>query len=162
MCFIVPPVDVEVTADNEDTLYAGTNLTLTCSADLDENLVDILVVLNTSWTKSNVPVIINSTYSEEQPSPVNMDLLIYAATLSFSPLDDQFDSTDSSDMGDSGAYQCDLTVMADVGDSFVNAAYASDTSDSINVEREQNGCWCVCQALIRMLPLISRICSLSL
>ena len=157
----VPPVAVEVSMDYGDPLYAGTNLTLTCSTDLDENLVDIPVVLNTSWTRNNVPVIINSTHSEEQPSLVDPLLLTYTATYSFTPLDDKFNSTDSSDMGDSGAYQCNLTVMADVDDPFVRPTDASDTSDSINVLGEQNVCRCVCQGLILMLPFISRMCSLS-
>ena len=126
----VPPVPVELSMDYEDPLYAGTNLTLTCSTDLDENLVDVPVALSTSWTRNNVPVITDSTHSEEQPSLVNTTLLTYAATYSFTPLDDKFDSTD---MGDSGAYQCDLTVMPDVSDSFVRPRNDSSTSNVITV-----------------------------
>ena len=130
-------------------LYAGTNLTLTCSTDLDENLVDIPVVLSTSWTRNNVPVIIDSTHSEEQPSLVNTTLLTYAATYLFTPLDDKFNNTGSSgmgsgdnsdkgssgssDMGDSGTYQCDLTVMPDVSNSFVRPRNGSNTSNDITV-----------------------------
>ena len=145
----VPPVVVEVSMDYEGPLYAGTNLTLTCSTDLDEYLVDIPVVLNTSWTKNNVSVITNSTHSEEQPSLVNPLLLTYAATYSFTPLDDKFNSTDSSDtestdssdmgstdssdMGDSGTYQCDLTVTPDVTDSFIRSRNGTNTSNEIIV-----------------------------
>lgn len=135
----VPPVAVEVSMDHGDPLYAGTNLTLTCSTDLDEDLVDIPVVLSTSWTKNNVPVIIDSTHSEEQPSLVNTTLLAYAATYSFAPLDDKYDSTDSSDMGDSGAYQCDVTVMSTVsGDAYVRPRSASSASDTITVLSQSN------------------------
>ena len=116
-----------------DPLYAGTNLTLTCSTDLDGYLVGIPVVLNTSWARNNVPVIIDSTHSEEQPALVDPLLLTYAATYSFTPLDDDFNSTDSSDMGDSGTYQCDLTVMPDVSDSFISARNGSNTSNDIIV-----------------------------
>ena len=132
--------------DYGDPLYAGTNLTLTWSTDLDENLVDIPVVLSASWTKNNVLVIIDSTHSEEQPSLVDPLLLTYAATYSFTPLDDKFNNTDSSDMGsagnsdtdssdmgDSGAYQCEVTVIPDVSDSFVRSRNGSDTSNNITV-----------------------------
>ena len=129
----VPPVAVEVSMDYGDPLYAGTNLTLTCSTDLDENLVNIPLVLSTSWTKNNVPVIIDSTHSEEQPSLVDPVLLTYAATYSFTPLDDKFDSTDNNDMGDSGTYQCDLTVTPDIIDPFVMPRNGSSTSIDITV-----------------------------
>ena len=115
--------------DYVDPLYAGTNLTLTCSTDLDEDLVDIPIALSTSWTRNGVPVITDSTHSEEQPLLVNSTLLLYAATYSFTPLDDKFDSSDSSDMGDSGTYQCDLIVTSDFGDSFVRPGNGSDTSN---------------------------------
>ena len=127
--------------DYGDPLYAGTNLTLTCSIDLDEDLVDIPVFLSTSWTRNNVPVITDFTHSEQQPSLVDPLLLTYAATYSFTPLDDKFKSTDSSDvggsgssdMGDSGIYQCDLTVMPNVSDSFVRPRNASSTGSDITV-----------------------------
>ena len=133
---IVPPVAVEVSMDYGDPLYAGTNLTLTCFTDLDEDVVDSGVVLSTSWMKNNVPVITDSTHLEEQPLLVNSTLLTYAATYSFTPLDDQFNSSDSSDMGDSGTYQCDLTVTPDVNDSFVKPTSGSNISDSITVDGE--------------------------
>ena len=117
---------VEVNRNYGDPLYAGTNLILTCSTDLDEDLVDIPVVLSTSWMKNNVPVITDFTHSEEQPSLVNSTLLTYAATYSFTPLDDQFNN---SDMGDSGTYQCDLSVTPDVNDSFVRPRNSSGSSN---------------------------------
>ena len=124
--YTVPPVAVEVSRDYGDPLYAGTNLTLTCSTDLDEYLVDIPVHLSTSWTRNNVPVTTDAIHLEQQPSLVNPTLLTYAATYFFTPLDDMFNSTD---MGDSGIYQCDLTVMPDVSDVFVRPRIGSNTSD---------------------------------
>ena len=130
---------VELSKDYEDPLYAGSNLTLTCFTDLDENLIDIPIVLSTSWTKTNVPVIIDSTHLEQQPSLVDPLLLTYVATYSFTPLDDRFDSTDSSDMGDSGTYQCDITVMSTVsGDAYVRPRSASSASDAITVLGQLN------------------------
>ena len=140
MCaYPVPPVAVGLSRDNVDPLYAGTNFTLTCSTDLDENLVDLSVVLMTNLTRNNVPVTTDSTHSEEQPSLVNPLLLTYSATYSFNPLDDKFDSTDSSDMGDSGTYQCDLTVMSAVsGDTYVRPRSASSASDAITIVGQLN------------------------
>ena len=133
MIYPVPPVVIEVSVDYGDPLYAGTNLTLTCFTDFDEDLVDIPIFLSTSWLKNNVTVITDSTHSEQQPFAVNSTLLTYSATYSFTPLDDKFNGTDTSDMGDSGAYQCDLIVMPNVTDSFVSPRNGSDTSDNITV-----------------------------
>ena len=124
--------------DHGDPLYAGTNLTLTCSTDLDEDLVDIPVIVSTSWMKNDVPVIIDSTHSEQQPFAVNSNLLTYAATYSFAPLDDNFNDTDSSDKGDSGVYHCDLKVMPDVNDSFVRPRNSSSANNVITVLGEFN------------------------
>ena len=135
----VPPVAVELSRDYGDPLYAGTNLTFTCSTDLDENLVDIPIVLMTNMTRNRVPVTTDSTHSLEQPSLLNPLLLTYAATYSFTPLDDKFDSTDSSDVGDSGAYQCDLIMMSDVSDdAYVRPRSASSTSNTITVLGQLN------------------------
>ena len=119
--------------DYGDPLYSGTNLTLTCSTDLDEDLVDIPVIVSTSWMKNDFTVIIDSTHSEQQPFAVNSAFLTYAATYSFAPLDDSFSNTDSSDKGDSGAYHCDLKIMADVSDSFVRPWNSSSTNNVITV-----------------------------
>ena len=125
--YVVPPVAVELSMDYGDPLYAGTNLTLTCSIDLDEGLVDIPIHLSTSWTRNNVPVTTDATHLEQQPSLVNPTLLTYVATYSFTPLDNKYNSTDSSDMGDSGTYRCDLTVMPDVNDIYVKPRIGTST-----------------------------------
>ena len=130
---------VELSRDYQDTLYAGTNLTFTCSTDLDENVIDIPIVVSTSLTRNSVPVTADSTHLEQQPSLVDPLLLTYVATYSFNPLDDQFDSTDSSDMGDSGVYQCNLTVMSNVsGDAYARPRNASSASDTITVLGQLN------------------------
>ena len=133
MIYPVPPVAVEVSMDYGGLLYAGTNLTLTCSINLDENLVDIPVIINTSWMKNNVLVITDSTHSEQQPIGLNGTLLTYDATYSFTPLDDKFNSSESSDMGDSGAYQCQVTVTPESNGSFVRTRSSSNTSNDIIV-----------------------------
>ena len=119
--------------DYGDPLYAGSNLTLTCSTDLDKNLVDIPVVVSSSWMKNYAPVITDSTHSEQQPFVANSTLVTYVATYSFTPLDDKFNNTDSSDMGDSGAYQCELMVMPNVTDPFVKSRNGSSSSGNITV-----------------------------
>ena len=119
--------------DHGDPLYAGTNLTLTCSIDLDEDLVDIPVIVSTSWMKNTAPVIIDSTHSEQQLLAMNTTLLTYAATYSFTPLDDSFSITGKSDIGDSGAYQCDFIVMPNVSNSFVSPRNGSSASNDIAV-----------------------------
>ena len=119
--------------DYGDPLYAGTNLTLTCSTDLDQNLIDIPVVVSASWMKNNIPVITDTTHFEQQPLVVNSTPLTYSSTYSFIPLDDNFNITDSSDMGDSGTYQCELIVMPAVSDSFVIPRNGNSTSNDITV-----------------------------
>ena len=129
----VPPVAVEVSVDYGDPLFAGTNLTLICSMDLDEDIVDIPVAVIANWMKNYVPVITDSTHSKQQPFVANSTLVNYIATYSFTPLDDKFNNTDSSDMGDSGAYQCELIVMPNVTDSFVKSRNGSNTSNEITI-----------------------------
>ena len=133
MIYPVPPVAVEVSMDYGGLLYAGTNLTLTCSIDLDENLVDIPVIVKTSWMKNNVLAITDSTHSEQQPIALNGTLLTFDATYSFTPLDDKFNSTESSDMGDSGVYQCQVTVTPDITNYFVRTRNSSNASNDITV-----------------------------
>ena len=133
MNYPVLPVAVEMSMDHGDPLYAGTNLTLTCSIDLDEDLVDIPIIVSTSWMKNTTLVISDSTHSVQQPLAIDTTLLTYVATYSFIPLDDNFNNIGKSDSGDSGAYQCDFIVMPNVSNSFVNPRNSSSASNDIAV-----------------------------
>ena len=88
-----PPVPVltpSITVSNNDTLYAGTTLSLTCNYTLSTS-VDTAVLIAVTWVVDGAAV-------DSSPGQIS----IVGATLSFSPLA----------TSDTGNYTCELTVTA--------------------------------------------------
>ena len=103
----VPQPGVDVTLNHTAPLYAGTGLTLTCTATLDPN-VDNGEMVTTEW--SGLQDIPEERYSV---TGVNGTDSTYTDSLTISPLADQ----------DDGTYTCTVTVT---GGSNVQQATASN------------------------------------
>ena len=109
----VPPLTVDISTDYNDTLYAGTPLTITCLLDLAAiNSVSVPITVTNQWTRDNNLIATNARISE---SITNVSSTLYKAILRFYPLDN---STDN------GEYRCSLylnTTSLYIERSFFNA-----------------------------------------
>ena len=102
------------------TLYAGTELSLTCSIQLNDIIDEEVNVLNT-WTRNNLAIV---TENRIQSVVNRISSSNFSAVLSFTPLDDPTDD---------GFYLCDIVVSPNVDDTYFSNGTASN-SISIEVE----------------------------
>ena len=124
-CLIVPPFTTEMSRNYLHTLYAGTQLTLTCNITLDD-LVDIPVIVTNQWTR-NMMNITEPTITE---SLIQTDTNHYTATLDFYPLSAVYDK---------GEYKCTVLVTADTTDDYIkNNIITNDASTHVVVEGQYN------------------------
>ena len=121
---LVPQPGVDVTLSRSDPLYAGTDLTLTCTVTLDPN-VDNGERVITEW--SGLQDIQEERYSVTGASGSGNT---YTDSLTISPLADQ----------DDGTYSCMVTVS---GGSNVLQATASAATNSIIVAGRFKTCQCM-------------------
>ena len=106
--FLFFPVPVSVTIrciPSTGVLYAGINLTLICTIQLN-TAVDTNVVVNTSWTGPNAMFAFNSRISITDMSE---SVTPYTTTVLFSPLN----------ITDSGNYTCQAYVRPSISSPFI-------------------------------------------
>ena len=94
----VPPPVVTVSLSQNDTLYAGTSLTITCTVMLDSSVNDNELV-STDWTGLDHIPLDNRVSTTPVIRVIHSS---YASTLTISPLADQ----------DDGTFTCTGTVTA--------------------------------------------------
>ena len=124
-CLIVPPFTTEMSRNYLQTLYAGTQLTLTCNITLDD-LVDIPVIVTNQWTRD----MMNITEPTITESFIQTDTNHYTATLDFYPLSAVYDK---------GEYKCTVLVTADTTDDYIkNNIITNDASTHVVVEGQYN------------------------
>ena len=96
------------------TLYAGTELSLTCSIQLNDIIDEEVNVLNT-WTRNNSAIVSENRIH----SVVNrISSSNYSAVLSFTPLDDPTDD---------GIYLCDIVISPNVNDTYFSNGTANNS-----------------------------------
>ena len=122
-CFfpcIVPPFNVTISQSYYDSLYTGTNLTISCDIALS-SLVNIPVLITNEWTR-NGSQISENTITEDL---VKFNSLNFAARLEFFPLNS---------LTDDGEYQCSVKVNPNVQNEIVYiTSIENDTSISLDV-----------------------------
>ena len=119
----VPPPSVSVQPDTTQVMYAGTARNLTCTVNLTN--VDIVVIVYFNWSKGNITFATTDRVSVTASSQSG-NQSSFTSSLMFSPLDS---STDS------GEYQCEVIVDSDPTDDFITTTGVTDTA-IITVQRK--------------------------
>ena len=96
------------------TLYAGTELSLICSIQLNDIIDEEVNVLNT-WRRNNSAIV---TENRIQSAVNRISSSNFSAVLSFTPIDDPTDD---------GFYQCDIVVSPNVDDTFFSNGTANNS-----------------------------------
>ena len=118
---VVPPLKTNITKSYYGSVYAGTPLTQNCSLQLDD-LIDINTIVSFEWTKNGMII--------QEDSRVTISFIIissleYVSSLSFNPLN----------ITDNGQYDCYVSVVPNVTDSYILNASANITSNiTVNSE----------------------------
>ena len=118
---LVPPLKTNIIKSSYGPVYAGTPLTQNCSLQLDD-LIDINTIVSFQWTKDGIIV--------QEDSRVTISFIIissleYVSSLSFNPLN----------ITDNGQYDCYVSVVPNVTDSYILNASANITSNiTVNSE----------------------------
>ena len=105
----MPPPTVDINPSRTDILYAGTSLTLICTASLDHS-IDTLPYVFITWTgPQSIPGEWNTVTGTTRSG------LTYSSSLSLAPL---------AEGRDEGTYSCNANVP---GSSYIPEATASDS-----------------------------------
>ena len=124
----VPTPSVNV-AVPDGTLYAGTNVTLNCTIQLD-GAIDTGVGVTVEWTGPN-GVTVLSTDGLITVSDVTGSNTTYQSTVTFTPLISN----------DNGTYTCNATVSPNLTSEVITVSGAGSDSGTVTVEGEALPCY---------------------
>lgn len=108
--FVAPRPTVTLSASPNGTIYSGSILLLTCTAQISAE-IDTAVVVNITWRKSGV--LLANQGRTTVVSPTQVGAFVYQSTAEFSPVSQQLDS---------GLYTCEVMVTPSPPSSFVTSA----------------------------------------
>ena len=133
LSFQVPAPNVTVTRSQvEDTLLAGSQLTIYCDIVVDIN-VDIPFTVNTTWTRTNSEVndtIIDSTTGRVVVySPYSTGINNYQSRIEFSTL---------SSVEDPGDYTCEVLIDSKTDYTFVYNSDINTDATTLQIISEYN------------------------
>ena len=127
----VPTPSVNVTVP-DGTLYAGTNVTLNCTIQLD-GAIDTGVDVTVLWTG---PPVLSTTGERITVPDVTGSRPTYQSTVTFTPLISN----------DDGAYTCNATVSPNPTSEFITVSGAGSDSGTVTVEGEVLPCFSLVQS----------------
>ena len=124
VCVSVPTPSVNVTVP-DGTLYAGTNVTLNCTIQLD-GAIDTVVDVTVLWTGPPGGTVLSTTGERITVSDVTGSRPSYQSTVNITPLISN----------DNGAYTCEATVSPNPTSEFITMSGAGSDSGTVTVEGE--------------------------
>ena len=119
---LAPQPAVTMTASPNVTIYSGSILLLTCTAQIRAE-IDTAVAVNITWRKSGALL---ANQGRAIVSPTQIHAFVYHSTAEFSPVSQQLDS---------GLYTCEVVVTPSPPSSFVTSA-TTLSSQSVTVHGE--------------------------
>ena len=125
----VPTPSVTVTVP-DGTLYAGTNVTLNCTIQLD-GAIDTGVDVTLVWTGPPGDTVLSTTGEPITVSDVTGSRRSYQSTVTFTVLISN----------DDGAYTCEATVSPNPTSEFITMSGAGSDSGTVTVEGEILPCY---------------------
>ena len=128
LLFVAPRPTATLSASPNGTIYSGSILLLTCTAQISAE-IDTAVVVNITWRKSGV--LLANQGRTTVVSPTQVGAFVYQSTAEFSPVSQQLDS---------GLYTCEVMVTPSPPSSFVTSA-TSLGSLSVTVHGESTVLW---------------------
>ena len=107
--FVAPDPTVILSASPNGTIYSGSILLLTCTAQISAE-IDTAVVVNITWRKSGV--LLANQGRATVVSSTQIGAFVYQSTAEFSPVSQQLDS---------GLYTCEVMVTPSDPSSFMTS-----------------------------------------
>ena len=118
----VPTPSVSITSSSDSPLYAGSDLTITCTIELSER-VDTEVMVSATWKMGGTLISSSDRITVSQPQEITSN--VYESELTFFPLSRTLDS---------GDYSCEVSVHASPASPYITASVPVSATVSFAIQ----------------------------